>query len=84
MKATKLDTEIKDIKEYNAIAVGGPCANKIAAKLMNNPKPCWEAIPYGKPIVKLFEHENGNTALLIAGRTAEETRKAVREVMNSG
>ncbi|MEM4263729.1 MAG: hypothetical protein QW666_02425 [Candidatus Woesearchaeota archaeon] len=78
--AAKLASEIANITQFNAIVVGGPCANPLAAQLMGNPEPCWESVPENKAIVKLFTHANGNVALLVAGRTAMNTRQAARAV----
>lgn len=76
--AAKLASEVADVTQFNAVVVGGPCANPIAAQLMGNPEPCWEAVPENKAILKLYEHTNGNAALLVAGRTALNTRQASR------
>jgi hypothetical protein len=73
---SKLASEVSDITQYNAIVVGGPCANPISAQLMGNPEPCWESITNG--VAKLFEHANGNVALLAAGRTGQDTRRVAR------
>lgn len=77
---SKLASEINDLTDYNAIVVGGPCANKWAAKLMNNPEPCYKSIPNDTGIIQLFEHSNGNVALLVAGFSAEDTKTAARAV----
>ena len=71
-------SEVADITQWNAVVVGGPCANPIAAELLGNPEPCWESVPENKAIVKLFEHANGNVAVLVNGRTAMNTRMASR------
>jgi len=76
----KLASEIADVTQWNAIVVGGPCANPIAAQLMGNPDPCWESIPENKAIVKLYTHANGRVAMLVAGRSAKNTRQACRAV----
>ncbi len=73
---SKLASEVGDITQYNAIVVGGPCANPIAAQLMGNPEPCWESIAKG--VAKIYEHANGNVALLAAGRTGQDTRRVAR------
>lgn len=73
---SKQDSDIDDITDFTAIVVGGPCANSVAAQLLGNPEPCWESVPENKAIVKAFEHDNGNVAVLIAGRTAKDTRRA--------
>ncbi len=76
--ASKLASEVADIMAWNAIVVGGPCANPVSAKLMGNPEPCYQAIPENKALIKLYEQTNGNMALLVAGRTALNTRQAAR------
>jgi len=78
--AAKLASEVSDVSMYNAIVVGGPCANPIAAALLGNPEPCYESVAQNKAMVKLFEHTNGNVALLINGRTAMNTRQGSRAV----
>ncbi len=78
--AAKLASEVSDVAMYNAIVVGGPCANPIAAALLGNPEPCHESVPQNKAIVKLFSHTNGNVALLINGRTSLNTRQGSRAV----
>ncbi len=78
--AAKLASEVADVTSFNAVIVGGACANPIAAQLQGNPEPCWESVPENKAIIKLYEHGNGNVALLVAGRTAQNTRQASRAV----
>src|SRR3989344_6501910 len=78
--AAKLASEVSDVSMYNAVVVGGPCANPIAASLLGNPEPCYESVTENKAIVKLFEHTNGNVALLVNGRTAMNTRQGARAV----
>ncbi|MBS3125389.1 hypothetical protein J4211_04030 [Candidatus Woesearchaeota archaeon] len=78
--AAKLASEVSDISQYNAVVVGGPCANTVAAALLGNPEKCYESVPENKAIVKLFEHTNGNVALLVNGRTALNTRQGARAV----
>jgi hypothetical protein len=65
---------------YNAIVVGGPCANTVASSLLGNPDPCWETVGENKALIKLFNHANGSVALLINGRTALNTRQGCRAV----
>jgi hypothetical protein len=78
--AAKLASEVSDVTMYNAIVVGGPCANPIAAALLGNPEPCYESVAQNKAMIKLFEHTNGNVALLINGRTAMNSRMGARAV----
>ncbi|MBI4144546.1 hypothetical protein HY486_04835 [Candidatus Woesearchaeota archaeon] len=77
----KLASEVSDATMYNAIVVGGPCANSVAAKLMGNPEPCHESVPANKAIIKLYEHANGNVALLVAGESALNTRQGSRALL---
>ena len=79
--SAKLASEVANINAVNAIVVGGPCANAAAATLMGNPEKCWEAIPENKAILKLYE-SGSNVALLVAGRTALDTRRASRVLAN--
>lgn len=79
--AAKLSDEVSDVTQYNAIVVGGPCANPIAAALINTPDvACYDSVPENKAIVQLYEHANGNVALLVNGRTAMNTRMGSRAV----
>ena len=71
-----LASEIPDIKAVNAVLVGGPCANAIVAELMGNPEVCTEGFVEGKAIIKAIEHPNGNVAIIVAGMTALDTRRA--------
>ncbi|MBI2564954.1 S-layer protein [Candidatus Woesearchaeota archaeon] len=79
----KLDAEINDITRFNSIIIGGPCANSVAAKLLNNPESCIKDFERGLAKLKYFEHANGNTALLVAGFRGEDTRAAAR-ALSSG
>ena len=73
--ATKLDSEIANVKAQNLIAVGGPCVNTVAAELLGNPAVCTEGFTPGKARIKLFQ--NGDkVAMLVAGYTGADTRLA--------
>ncbi|MDP7323482.1 MAG: hypothetical protein QF632_01835 [Candidatus Woesearchaeota archaeon] len=76
----KLASEVADVKAQNAIVVGGPCVNTAAATLLDNPTPCTSGFSEGKALVKLWEHSNGNVAMLIAGFSALDTRRAARVI----
>ena len=80
--ATKLASEVSNVRAQNAILVGGPCANSAAADVMGNPADCTAGFEAGKGIVQLFEHANGNVAMLIAGYSAADTRNAAQVVAN--
>ena len=77
--AAKLASEIVDPKSSNLVVIGGPCANSIAAQLLGYPKNCLGGFVRGKAIVRLFDM-GGTSALLIAGATAADTRRACRLV----
>ncbi len=74
--AAKLASEVSDVTAQNSIVVGGPCANTAAATLMGNPADCTEGFEEGKAMIKLYENANGNVALLVAGYSALDTRRA--------
>lgn len=80
--AAKLASEVSDITAVNAIVVGGPCANAAAATLMGNPANCAAGFTEGKAVIKLFENGD-NVAMLVAGATAMDTRRAARVVANA-
>jgi hypothetical protein len=81
--AAKLASEVSDITAVNAIVVGGPCANAAAATLMGNPANCAAGFTEGKAMIKLIENGD-NVAMLVAGATAMDTRRASRVVANAG
>ncbi len=76
----KLASEVTDVRAQNAIVVGGPCVNTAAAELLSNPTPCTKGFSEGKAMVKLLEHTNGNVAMLVAGFSALDTRRAARVI----
>ncbi len=78
--AARLASEV-DVDETNLIVVGGPCANAIAAEVMGNPANCAEGFEEGKAVVKLYDTGN-NIAMLVAGYSAMDTRRATRVVAN--
>ncbi len=79
-----LDTEISNIEMTNAIVIGSPCENKVAAELEGNPSQCDEGLEAGKGYVKFFEDrrrefqqgEKHYNQILITGKTAEDRHKA--------
>jgi len=80
--ATKLATEVSDVKGVNSILVGGPCANAAAATIMGVPMTwpeCGAGFEPGVGMIKLYE--NGDkVAMLVAGYSAEDTRNAATVV----
>ena len=77
-----MDPEVEDLTSQNTIVVGGPCINSLAAELMGYPENCLEGFEYGKGMIKLYEFENGNVALLAAGTTALDTRRVTTVLSN--
>ena len=82
--AAKLASEVSDVKAQNTILVGGPCANAAAATVMGNPTDCAAGFTPGEGMVQLWEHANGNVAMLVAGYGALDTRNAAQVVANYG
>jgi len=86
--ATKLASEVADVKAVNAILVGGPCANEATRTIMGSPADCMAAgvelgIGAGEGLIKLYEN-NGNVAMLVAGYSAADTRAVAKVIANSG
>ena len=80
--AAKLASEVADVKAHNSIVVGGPCANPGAAMLMGNPVDCTEGFTPGVGMIQVWEHANGNVAMLVAGYSGLDTRNAAQVVAN--
>ena len=78
--ATKLDSEVASATAQNLVVVGGPCVNTVAAELLGNPADCTTGFAPGKARVKLWEHANGNVAMLVAGYSGADTRLAGKVV----
>jgi len=76
-----LDTEVgSSWKSNNAIVVGGPCVNTVAAELMGNPAECTEGFTQGNAMIKLFSQSGGKVSMLVAGYSADDTRRAATAV----
>lgn len=80
--SAQLASEVTNVAGQNVIAVGGPCANTVAAELMGNPANCADGFTAGKGMVKLVEHANGNVGMVVAGYSAMDTRRAARVLAN--
>jgi hypothetical protein len=79
--ATKLASEIGENTQSNLIVVGGPCANSVSAQLFGYPQNCMEGFVRGKAVIKLFERGD-SVAIVVAGATASDTRRASRVLAN--
>ena len=49
-------------------------------ELMGKPQPCGKDFTPNTALIRLFEHPNGNVAMLVAGYKAIDTRRAARVV----
>ena len=79
---TKLSNEVSDPALNNLVVVGGPCANPLAASLFGLSCDRW-ALQEGEALLKLMD--NGEkVALLVAGTTALDTRRATYAVAQHG
>lgn len=72
------DTEVGDVSQYNAVVVGGPCANKVSAQLLGVTFPaCGASSGLGEGEATLVLKANGSKkALLVYGWEADDTRRA--------
>ena len=82
--ATKLASEVANVKAVNSILVGGPCANAAAAEVMNNPADCAAGFEPGMGVIQMWDVGSGKVAMLVAGYAAEDTRNAAQVVSNYG
>jgi hypothetical protein len=81
--ATKLASEVKNIRNVNAILLGGPCANAVTAELLGAPKDCTCTAGFEPGVGRIeFYETNGNVAMLVAGYTKEDTRNAAQVIAN--
>lgn len=78
--ATKLASEISSPADYQLILVGGPCANDLVEGLFDMTCDGW-SFESGEAVIKLAENGN-NVAMLVAGTTADDTRRASKVVAN--
>ncbi len=70
------DTEADGmVGKENLIVIGGPCANAIAAGLLDNPEQCGAGFEPGMAIIRSWE-EDGKVAILVAGYDGADTRTA--------
>ncbi len=76
--ASRLDSEINDITDYNAIVIGSPCVNSAAAELEGETgSKCSKSLEEGKGYIKLFEHGN-RVQILVTGLESTDRRAAAR------
>jgi len=79
---TKLASEVTTASDYNLILVGGPCANALVEDVFAVTCDGW-SFEQGEAVVKLMA--NGDkVAMLVAGTTADDTRRAAKAIANHG
>ena len=84
--ATRLASSITSLEAQNTILVGGPCVNTLSAELLGVSSTfpgCAAGFSEGQATLRLVEHANGNVALLVAGFSSTDTRRAARVLQNS-
>lgn len=79
---TKLASEVSSAEDYNLILVGGPCANALVEELFEYTCDGW-SFEDGEAVVKMVD--NGDkVAMLVAGTSADDTRRASKAISNYG
>ena len=73
-------SEIRDLRSFNLILIGGPCANPLVTALFGITCSDWVLQP-GQAVIQLARNGE-HTALLIAGTTAEDTERAIDVVLH--
>jgi hypothetical protein len=85
------DIEIDSALDKNLIIVGGSCINEIAAQLLGSDVPlCGDAftaqtgVASGQYLIQTFNNPNapGKVAILVAGYNAEDTTRAIADILN--
>ena len=72
--------EVTDVSAYNAIVVGGPAANKIAASLLGLEYPAYgtaSGLADGEAVIKMMDN-GAKVALLAFGWEKEDTARAAK------
>jgi hypothetical protein len=80
LSTTILASDIKNISAQNIISVGGPCANKVTAEIMDIPTTgpeCATGFESGKGLIKLY-HKWNKTQLVVFGYDVEDTKNAAQ------
>ena len=80
--AAKLTSEISDITAQNSILVGNACSNNIIKEIIGGSGDCLSHYTAGEGKIELYEHPNGNVALIVSGYTVLDTRNAAGVLAN--
>ncbi len=79
LSENKLSSEVADIRTANYLVIGNPCDNPLAAELMKKEvienEGC-DVFAAGEAIIKLYATSSNTVALLVAGRTPIDTKRA--------
>jgi len=75
-----LASEVSSPSDYQLILVGGPCANALVEDLFDMTCDGW-AFQEGEAVVKVIDNGD-NVAMLVAGTTGDDTRRAALAVKN--
>jgi hypothetical protein len=85
------DTNVNSVGDDNIIVVGGSCINTVAAQLLGSSTPlCGEAftaktgVGEGQALIEVFQspYNEEKVAILVAGYEAEDTTRAVEQVLD--
>jgi len=74
---SKIDSEISDIRDHDAIVIGNPCENSAALQLLGNPNPCYKDLAGSVGYIKVFEH-GSKVQILITGLNEKDRRAAAK------
>jgi len=74
----KLDSEVSSPGQHNLILIGGPCVNSLVSSIFGISCEDWN-LTVGEALVKLAENGE-NVAMLVAGTSAMDTRRAAKAV----
>jgi hypothetical protein len=75
-KYAKLDNEIETISGKNVILIGNPCTNTFIEQLMPFSNDCLEEFSAGEGLIKLFKTGADSYALIVAGHSDDDVRRA--------
>jgi len=74
------DSEVTDVAMYNAIVVGGPAANAVAAELLGLTYPSYgtdSGLSEGEAMIKMVNN-GAKVAMIVFGWEADDTRRAAK------
>lgn len=80
------EDEVSDVSMYNAIVVGGPAANKIAASLLELAYPAIgtdSGLDVGEAMIKMVDN-GANVAMLVFGWEKDDTARAAKVLQDFG